>query len=129
MNNIVDTRAGMRADAATGDAAGACSGAPDATGDAGSAPALRHRERFPLDVNRAPRAALLRVPGLGARVVDRILAARRHTTLRLVDLGRLCPSLEAARPFIVTPDWRPGAIPDCARPAAPPPRAVQLDLF
>lgn len=84
--------------------------------------------RFPLDVNRAPRAELLRVPGLGARGVERILAARRRRTLRLVDLARLCPALDRARPFLVTPDWRPeacaaGAARDAATPAA------QLDLF
>lgn len=114
-------------DAATGEAA-ARSVAPDAAGDPGPAPAPRRREQFPLDVNRAPREQLLRVPGLGPRAVDRILAARRHTTLRLVDLARLCRALEAARPFLVTPDWRPKAMPDNARPAVPP-RAAQLALF
>ena len=33
--------------------------------------ALRFRESFPVDVNRAPREALLRVPGLGVKAVDR----------------------------------------------------------
>ena len=31
--------------------------------------ALAHRERFPVDLNRAPRELLLRVPGLGVRTV------------------------------------------------------------
>lgn len=35
--------------------------------------ALRHPEHFPVDVNRASREALLRVPGLGHRTVDRLL--------------------------------------------------------
>ena len=35
--------------------------------------ALEHREQFPVDVNRADRETLLRVPGLGARAVDRIM--------------------------------------------------------
>jgi predicted DNA-binding helix-hairpin-helix protein len=69
--------------------------------------ALRNRALFPIDVNRAPRETLLRVPGLGARVVTRILTARRHVTLRIDDLARLVSSLGAVRPFIVTPDWRP----------------------
>ena len=40
--------------------------------------ALRHRGLFPLDVNRAARELLLRVPGFGTRTVERILAARRR---------------------------------------------------
>src|SRR5690349_20522443 len=51
--------------------------------------ALKHRDVFPLDVNRAPREALLRIPGLGVKAVDRILAARVHRRLRLDDIGRL----------------------------------------
>ncbi|TPE53736.1 putative DNA modification/repair radical SAM protein [Amaricoccus solimangrovi] len=68
--------------------------------------ALRHRERFPVDVNRARRSELLRVPGLGIRVVDRILAARRHGALRLADLARLTRNSRRPLPFIVTPDHR-----------------------
>lgn len=108
---------------------GAGDGMLDLTRDPKLAWALRNRGRFPLDVNRAPRESLLRVPGLGVRVVDRILAARRHTTLRLVDLARLCRSLDKVRPFIVTPDWRPTALIDSARLAAAPAPAAQLDLF
>ncbi len=33
--------------------------------------ALQRRESFPVDINRAPRELLLRVPGLGTRAVDR----------------------------------------------------------
>jgi predicted DNA-binding helix-hairpin-helix protein len=33
--------------------------------------ALAHAERFPVDLNRAPREMLLRVPGLGVKAVDR----------------------------------------------------------
>jgi predicted DNA-binding helix-hairpin-helix protein len=74
--------------------------------------ALKHRERFPVDVNRADRELLLRVPGLGQRAVDRILAARRHATLRLADLGRLTAGLKRVKPFVVTPDHRPVALVD-----------------
>ncbi len=45
--------------------------------------ALMRREAFPVDINRAPRELLLRVPGLGTRAVDRIVAARRLGKLRL----------------------------------------------
>ena len=92
--------------------------------------ALRHRGLFPLDVNAAPREALLRVPGLGVRVVDRILAARRHVTLRLADLARLCRSLDAVRPFVTTPDWRPTGLIDSLRLGARRKAGEgQLDLF
>ena len=43
---------------------------------------------FPLDVNRADREALLRVPGLGTKAVTRILETRRYRRLRLEDVGR-----------------------------------------
>jgi predicted DNA-binding helix-hairpin-helix protein len=92
---------------------------------------LRNRALFPIDVNRAPRETLLRVPGLGARVVKRILTARRHVTLRIDDLARLVRSLEAVRPFVVTPDWRPTSLIDSASLAGrlARPGALQLDLF
>jgi putative DNA modification/repair radical SAM protein len=92
--------------------------------------ALKHRGRFPVDVNRADRAMLLRVPGLGARSVDRIVAARRHARLRLDDVGRLTSALSRARPFLVAEDWRPTHETDRidlrARLAA---RPEQLSLF
>ena len=69
--------------------------------------ALRHRERFPLDVNRASREELLRVPGLGTRTVDRLILARQHRTIRLGDLARLAGAVRRARPFIVTADHHP----------------------
>jgi len=69
--------------------------------------ALAHRERFPVDVNTAEREQLLRVPGLGVRTVDRILASRRHRRLRCADLARLRCDLRKARPFLVAEDWRP----------------------
>jgi putative DNA modification/repair radical SAM protein len=71
--------------------------------------ALLHREVFPLDVNRADRALLLRAPGLGVRSVDGILAARRHHRLRLEDVVRLGASAKAVRPFIEAEGWNPGA--------------------
>jgi putative DNA modification/repair radical SAM protein len=69
--------------------------------------ALANRAQFPVDVNRADRRALLRVPGLGVRIVDRILASRRHRRLRFADLKAMGASLHRARYFIVTTDHRP----------------------
>jgi putative DNA modification/repair radical SAM protein len=93
--------------------------------------ALRNRGLFPVDVNSAPRETLLRIPGVGVRVVNRILASRRHVTLRLDALARLVHSIDKVRPFVTTPDWRPTALIDQAslgaRLAERGPR--QLDLF
>ncbi len=69
--------------------------------------ALRHREDFPVDVNKAPRERLLRVPGLGAKTVDRLIAARRHRAIRSEDLARLRLPLAKLLPFLVTADYRP----------------------
>jgi putative DNA modification/repair radical SAM protein len=69
--------------------------------------AFAHPEFFPLDVNRAPREALLRVPGFGRRTVDRIVRARRFRAIRSDDLKRLGVPAAKAKPFIVLPDFRP----------------------
>jgi putative DNA modification/repair radical SAM protein len=76
--------------------------------------ALRNRGQFPVDVNRASREMLLRVPGLGTKVVDRILQTRRHRRLRLEDVGRLSKSIAKLRPFITAEGWSPGAMTDMA---------------
>jgi putative DNA modification/repair radical SAM protein len=81
--------------------------------------ALRHRARFPLDVNKASREDLLRVPGFGVRTVERILAARRVTHLRAADLARLNVPRAKTLPFIVLADHRPAqALLDSTRLAA-----------
>ncbi|TAL33330.1 MAG: putative DNA modification/repair radical SAM protein [Phenylobacterium sp.] len=90
--------------------------------------ALRNRGDFPVDVNTAPRETLLRVPGLGVKVVDRIIGTRRHTRLTLADVGRLSRRVNTLKPFLVCADWSPGALTDRADLRARlEPR--QLDLF
>jgi putative DNA modification/repair radical SAM protein len=91
--------------------------------------ALANRHLFPIDVNRAPREQLLRVPGLGTRVVARILAARRQHSLRWADVARLVASPAKVKPFLTAPDWRPTRLADRAdlRALVAPPR--QGDLF
>ena len=92
--------------------------------------ALKFRERFPLDVNRAARDELLRVPGLGVTAVNRIVAARRHRTLRLDDVARLTVSIAKVRPFLCTVDWRPTLLTDRADlRALLAPRQEQFELF
>ncbi len=93
--------------------------------------ALRNRHLFPLDLNRASRQLLLRVPGLGVRTVDRVIAARRWHKLDLADLARLRVPLKKILPFIETAGHNPrtAGLDDANLRArfAPPPE--QLDLF
>jgi putative DNA modification/repair radical SAM protein len=93
-------------------AAGGEGGMLDLDVDPKLAWALKNRDRFPVDVNTADRELLLRVPGLGARAVDKIVAARRHTTLRLDDVARLTSGLKRARPFLIAADFRPTRLTD-----------------
>ena len=69
--------------------------------------ALHHRALFPVDVNRADRELLLRVPGVGRRAAARILAARPHRSLGLADLQRLGVVVRRARHFLLTRDRNP----------------------
>jgi putative DNA modification/repair radical SAM protein len=69
--------------------------------------ALRHRDRFPLDVATASREELLRVPGLGKTTVERILSARRWRAIRGSDLARLKVSLAKVAPFLKLADHTP----------------------
>ncbi|WP_375293444.1 putative DNA modification/repair radical SAM protein [Novosphingobium sp. G106] len=92
--------------------------------------ALKFRGSFPVDVNRADKEHLLRVPGLGTKAVSAILSARRHRRLRLDDVGRLTQSIAKVRPFISAADWRPARLvdrDDLRALVAPP--AEQLELF
>jgi len=92
--------------------------------------ALKHRDTFPVDVNRASKEMLWRVPGLGTKAVARILSSRRIRKLRLDDVARLTVSIAKVRPFITTADWRPTLLTDRAdlRTLIAPKRQ-QLELF
>ncbi|MBN9674512.1 putative DNA modification/repair radical SAM protein [Salipiger bermudensis] len=90
--------------------------------------ALANRHRFPIDVNRAERELLLRIPGVGTKSVGRILATRRHRALRYEDLRRMGVNLKQARPFLTALDWRPRGLDaaDLRARFAPPPEQLQL---
>ena len=92
--------------------------------------ALKFRESFPVDVNLAPKEQLLRVPGLGTKAVDRILASRRWRKLRLDDVARLTLSTANVRPFIAAIDWRPTLLTDRVDlRSLVSPKQKQLELF
>ena len=93
--------------------------------------AIRHRRLFPVDINRASKSLLLRIPGIGVRNVQRILNIRRFHRIRLEDLVRLNIALARAKWFIVTADHNPDVfrldradLPDALKR-----RAVQPSLF
>ncbi len=88
--------------------------------------ARTHPEFFPVDVNAAPREALLRVPGIGYRNVDRILSIRKYHAL----LARRPQKAQRPRQPPPCPTSSPSTI--CPTPPSPQPQspaAAQLDLF
>lgn len=62
--------------------------------------AVRHLELFPVEINRADYALLLRVPGIGTKSAMRIVAARRQSRLLFEDLKKLGVVLKRAVYFI-----------------------------
>ena len=92
--------------------------------------ALQNRHLFPVDINKADKEMLLRVPGLGVRNVKRILAARRFKRLDFSDLKTFHINLEKIKPFVTAARWTPKNLLDSShlveRFRA---RPTQLDLF
>lgn len=92
--------------------------------------ALNNRHRFPVDVNRADKEMLLRIPGMGVRNVKRILMARRFKRLTLDDLQAFHLSLAKLKPFIIADQWCPTHLIDSAKLAERfRPKPKQLELF
>lgn len=63
--------------------------------------ALRHPEFFPIDVNTADYAVLLRIPGVGVKSAKMIVAACRHGRLTINGLKKIGVVLKRAQYFIV----------------------------
>ncbi len=84
-----------------------------------------------MDVNKAGKAALLRIPGFGVRNVKRILQLRRFRSLTLADLGKLKIPVKRSQFFVVTADHNPAALqidsPQLPQRVAP--QTQQLSLF
>lgn len=74
----------------------------DLTTDPKQAYALQHPERFPLEINRASIADLLRIPGIGPRSAKKIFMLRRECAFRSVEeLARIGVVTKRALPFIL----------------------------
>ena len=95
--------------------------------------ARAHPEFFPVDLNAAPREALLRIPGIGYKSVDRILSIRKYHALSTEDLRKLNVRVRGALPFVITTDHAPAlpalSLEQAAIEQVATSPAAQLDLF
>ena len=62
--------------------------------------ALRHLKYFPVEITRADKHFLLRIPGIGIRSAQKILLARQIHSLSFTDLKKLGAVLKRAQYFI-----------------------------
>lgn len=62
--------------------------------------ALKHLESFPMEINKVDYHSLLRVPGIGVKSAQRIIAARRLAPLTFSDLKKIGVVLKRALYFI-----------------------------
>ena len=62
--------------------------------------ALNNLKYFPMEINTASKEELLRIPGIGARGVQKIINARRFKRLTFNDLKKLKISIKKAMYFI-----------------------------
>jgi len=65
--------------------------------------ALRHPDKFPVDINRADYELVLRVPGIGVKSAKKIISSRRHQQLHIDHLQKIGVVLKRARHFISCP--------------------------
>ncbi|MCX6178489.1 MAG: putative DNA modification/repair radical SAM protein [Chlorobiales bacterium] len=72
----------------------------DESFDPKTAWALRHPEFFPVEINRADFATLLRVPGIGVLSAKRIIAARRFSLITYEGMKKIGVVLKRAKYFI-----------------------------
>ncbi len=62
--------------------------------------ALRHPQAFPVDLNRADMAMILRVPGIGVKSANLIVATRRHSRITSATLRKMGVVMKKAQYFI-----------------------------
>ena len=96
--------------------------------------ALKNMHLFPVEINRAPLEALLRVPGIGAKNAYKIMEARKYTKLSFEDLTKMRVALKRAKHFITCNGKffgakNEGAVRGLLAAAETQESAQQLDLF
>lgn len=62
--------------------------------------ALRHPEKFPVDINRADYEMILRIPGIGVKSAQLIVASRRYSRLGFYELKKIGVVMKKAQYFI-----------------------------
>lgn len=67
--------------------------------------ALRNMDQFPLDINTADYHMILRIPGIGVRSAQKIIAARKHAHLNYEQLKKLGIALNRAKYFIICKNY------------------------
>ncbi|PWV55967.1 hypothetical protein C7475_101479 [Chitinophaga sp. S165] len=63
--------------------------------------ALRHLDCFPIDINKADKMLIARVPGIGLESAKKICAARVHAALGWDQLKQIGVKISKARYFII----------------------------
>ncbi len=60
-----------------------------------------HPEYFPININKASKYELMRVPGLGEITVGRILQQRKNSRIKAIgEIGKLAPRLQKANEYL-----------------------------
>ncbi len=72
--------------------------------------ALRNRHLFPVDVNTADSAMILRIPGVGARSAERIVQARRFGSLTAEHLTQFGVVMKRAKHFLTARGMAPAKL-------------------
>ena len=63
--------------------------------------ANRHPEMFPVNINKASKFSLLKVPGLGPVTVNRIIESRRNSSIRSIEqVGKVGARLNKAKKYL-----------------------------
>ena len=62
--------------------------------------AIRNLDKFPVEINKASYADLLRIPGIGLKSALKIISARKYTNLNYQDLAKMKIVLKRAVHFI-----------------------------
>lgn len=92
--------------------------------------ALRNRHLFPVDLNKANKSTMLRVPGLGATTVRKIISIRRFANLSWHDLVKMRLPLNKLKPFIIVSDYKPALhLLEAENLSAILKKPTQMDLF